>query len=124
MYDCSLGKWIRVDKNPLFKQQNVVSKKKYYRINFCTRQQYIGVEELVKTLTVKQWLTSSGFMRFKHSLIYHIDSQFFIQCNTVYETEKESEYAIIEKIIKQDGNLEKVIKQTLEQKRKDGGIKT
>ena len=63
-------------------------------------------------------------MRFKYSLIYHVDSQFFIECNTVYETEIESEYSIIEKIIQQDGNLDKTIRQTLEQKKKDGNIKT
>lgn len=85
-YDCSEEKWARADKIQLFPQCNVMNQKKFYRINYCRKEVYGEVEELVKQLKLKDWKASKGFIRFKHSIIYHIDAHYSIECNTAYES--------------------------------------
>jgi hypothetical protein len=102
-----------VDKVQLFSQLNVISKKKLFRVNFCRREEYGEVDELVKKLKIADWLTDSGFIRFKHSFIYHIDAQYSIECNTIYESQREQDYALIENAVQKNGDIARIVKQKL-----------
>lgn len=63
-----------------------MNQKKFYRINYCRKEIYSEVEKLVKELKLKEWIASKSFLRFKHSIIYHIDAHYSIECTTAYES--------------------------------------